>query len=372
MLRAIIVDDEELSVKRLRRILAASREISSCHEFLNPLEAIEFVKANPVDIAFLDISMPEIHGMKLSASLLELDDSLEIVFVTGYDEYAVQAFDMSALDYLLKPVTAERVSRTLHKFRKIQNLPATSPSPSPAAALTVRLFNGLKVFRGENTEPLKLRSPKTEELFAYLICKRAVSREEIIDNLWHGLEPEKAWKNLNSTLYYIRKAIGQSKAGGCIVADRNEIRIDERALDCDLYSFERLLRQYRPLSDKNTEWIREAEALYAGPLLKGKAYEWAGERAHQLEHGFLQLLELAARSCLERGQSRQALYYFNEILKMDTLREDIGYEAIRVLIELGRLNEALRQYQVLAEELQRELGVEPGPHIQELVNGLRP
>ncbi|GAA0133765.1 response regulator [Paenibacillus sp. YSY-4.3] len=371
MLRAIIVDDEELSIKRLRRILTESGEVGSCHTFLNPLEAFEFVKANPVDIAFLDISMPEINGMKLSGRLLELGDSLEIVFVTGYDEYAVQAFDMSALDYLLKPVTAERVSKTLNKYRRSQNLPASSPAPAQAAALTVRLFNGFKVFREGDTEPLKLRSPKTEELFVYLICKRTVSREEIIDTLWHGLEPEKAWKNLNSTLYYIRKAIGQSKTGGCIIADRNEIRIDERALDCDLYAFERLLRQ-RQLSDKNTDWMREAEILYTGPLLKGKAYEWAGERVRRLEHGFIQHLEFAARSCLERTQPRQALYYFGEILKMDALREDIGHEVIRLLIELGRPNEALGQYHLLAEELQRELGVEPGPHIQELVKGLRP
>jgi two-component system LytT family response regulator len=116
MLRAIIVDDEELSVSRLERILSESGDIEICHTFLNPVEAYEFVKKNPINIAFLDISMPEIDGMRLSSLLLDLDASIDVVFVTAYDNYAVQAFDMSALDYIMKPVTAQRISKTLDKI----------------------------------------------------------------------------------------------------------------------------------------------------------------------------------------------------------------------------------------------------------------
>jgi two-component system LytT family response regulator len=128
MLRVIIVDDEELSVNRLKRILSESGEIEICHTFLNPLEAYEFVKANPIHIAFLDISMPEIDGMRLSSLLTDLDASIDIVFVTAYDDYAVQAFDISALDYLMKPVTAQRMSKTLDKI--IQRNRSTAARPS--------------------------------------------------------------------------------------------------------------------------------------------------------------------------------------------------------------------------------------------------
>lgn len=127
MLRAMIVDDEELSVKRLKKILTESGEIEICHAFLNPLEAYEFVKENPIHIAFLDISMPEINGMSLSGLLSDLDSSIEVVFVTAHDEYAVQAFEMSALDYLMKPVTVQRMSKTLDKIRKRQRIEASEP-----------------------------------------------------------------------------------------------------------------------------------------------------------------------------------------------------------------------------------------------------
>ncbi|MCR8630960.1 DNA-binding response regulator [Paenibacillus radicis (ex Xue et al. 2023)] len=127
MLRAIIVDDEELSLKRLNKILSESGEIEICDSFLNPLEAYEFVKSNQVHVVFLDISMPEIDGMRLSSLLLELDASIDVVFVTGYDDYAVQAFDINALDYLMKPVSSQRMSKTLDKLKKRHRITAVEP-----------------------------------------------------------------------------------------------------------------------------------------------------------------------------------------------------------------------------------------------------
>lgn len=118
MLRAMIVDNEELSVKRLKKLLAECGEIETCHAFLNPVEAYEFVKANPVHVAFVDILMSEMNGIRLTRLLHELDDSLEVVFVTASDDYAIQAFEMGALDYITKPVTAQRMSKTLEKIRR--------------------------------------------------------------------------------------------------------------------------------------------------------------------------------------------------------------------------------------------------------------
>lgn len=117
-MRTIIVDDEELPMKLLQKALTDSGEIERCQTFTDPLAAYEFVKSNPIHVAFLDIGMPGINGLRLSDLLHELDDTIDVVFVTAYDHYAVQAFDMNVLDYLLKPVTAERMARTLEKIKK--------------------------------------------------------------------------------------------------------------------------------------------------------------------------------------------------------------------------------------------------------------
>ncbi|RJX38003.1 response regulator [Paenibacillus pinisoli] len=363
MLRAIIVDDEPLSVKRLNRILSESGTVEVCGAFLSPLEACQYAEENPFDVAFLDISMPEIDGMSLSERLTELHPSIHIVFVTGYDEYAVQAFEMNALDYLMKPVTAERVARTLDRIR---SRPA-APAPEPLFA--VRLFDGLRLFRqDEERILLKMRSPKTEELLAFLIYRRKVSREEIIDTLWGGLEPEKAHKNLNSTLYYIRKAISGAQLDNPIKTYRKEIWIEEKHIVCDLYRFGRLVKQIRqgqgtavlPLIEQAVEW-------YTGPLLNGKGYEWADAYRRQLEREYTQLLELAGKIQLERGERESALHYFEAILKLDPLREDVSLEAIKIYIAVGRMNEAIRHYYQLEQLLQQELGTQPDPRMAEMI-----
>ncbi|WP_103105503.1 response regulator [Brevibacillus reuszeri] len=365
MLRAIIVDDEELSVKRLKKILSDNDLIDIRETFQNPLDAYEYAKNNKIDLAFLDISMPEINGMKLSSLLRESYRELDIVFVTGFDEYAVQAFDMSALDYLMKPVSALRMSKTLDKLRARHRIEKATPS------LAVQLFNGLKIYwKGQEEQSIKLRSPKTEELFAFLIFKGTVSREEIIDTLWRELEHEKALKNLNSTLYYIRKAIGTSEVGECIQAGRNEIRIDKSVVSCDLYEFEQVMKQIRLQPYARADLLERIEVLYTGPFLNGKAYEWASEKTRRLEQEYISLLEVAARSHLNQNQLHKSLHYFLEILRVDGLREDISHEIILLYIELGRKNDAIRQYRLLEETLQQELGTQPDPYIQDVMMSL--
>jgi two-component system LytT family response regulator len=158
MLRAIIVDDEELSVNRLKRILSESGEIELCHTFMNPLEAYEFVKANPIHIAFLDISMPEIDGMRLSSLLLDLDASIDVVFVTAFDDYAVQAFDLSALDYLMKPVTSQRMSKTLDKIIKRHRSAAVEPSNEVLPKTPEEELSFREILTEQETKVLRLIS----------------------------------------------------------------------------------------------------------------------------------------------------------------------------------------------------------------------
>ncbi|WP_461671187.1 response regulator, partial [Mycobacterium tuberculosis] len=128
MTSAIIVDDEELAVERLGMLLAESGEIDVRRGFLNPMEAYDYLREHSVDVVFLDIDMPEISGMSLCDRLLELQPEIDVVFVTGYSDYAVQAFELSALDYLTKPVTEQRLAKTLDKIKR--NRPRKSADPS--------------------------------------------------------------------------------------------------------------------------------------------------------------------------------------------------------------------------------------------------
>lgn len=363
MLTAMIVDDEALSVQRLHRLLAANSEIGTCHAFLNPREAYSFARENRIDVAFLDISMPEVDGMTLSSLLHALDESMHLVFVTGYSEYAVQAFDAHAVDYLLKPVTTARLSRTLDRIvRRNRANQVTAP------AVEARLFGGLTIHgRGRDSQPIKLRSPKTEELFAYLVCKGTVSRDEIIETLWSGLELANAWKNLNTTLYYIRKTIDNGESRSIVLTGRTEIRIDAGGIICDLYEFEYRMKQIRLVPDPPEKQLRQAEALYTGKLLAGKGYHWSEEIANKAERDYIEIMEKLAKRCLAQDKPTESLAYFNRILALDADREDIHYEAIRLYGQLGNKQEALRRYRSIKELLQEKHGIRPDPKIEAFI-----
>jgi two-component system LytT family response regulator len=111
-MKALVIDDERLARQELIGLLAAYPEIEIIGEAQNVGEALRLIDSTSPDLLFLDIQMPEKNGFDL---LKELDRCPKVIFVTAYDEYALKAFEVSALDYLLKPVDPERLREAIQK-----------------------------------------------------------------------------------------------------------------------------------------------------------------------------------------------------------------------------------------------------------------
>jgi two-component system LytT family response regulator len=113
-MKALIVDDERIARQELRRLLAAHPEIEIAAEAHNGEQALELIGKLAPDVIFLDIQMPEMTGFEM---LAKLDDVPQVIFTTAYDEYAIKAFEVSALDYLLKPIAPARLAAAVAKLR---------------------------------------------------------------------------------------------------------------------------------------------------------------------------------------------------------------------------------------------------------------
>ena len=125
ILRALIIDDERLARNALRRLLNQHHEVELVAEASNPDEAIRAIHKTSPDVLLLDVEMPGGSGFEL---LEKLEDVPAVIFTTAYDEYAVRAFEVSALDYLVKPITADRLSAALGRAQR--TLVAISKEPS--------------------------------------------------------------------------------------------------------------------------------------------------------------------------------------------------------------------------------------------------
>jgi two-component system LytT family response regulator len=191
MIRAYVVDDERLAVQRLTRLLEETGRVTIAGSTTDSAEALVFLRTNQVDVLFLDVQMPELTGFEL---LEKLERDVPVVFTTAYDQYALDAFAVNSIDYLLKPIEPERLDRALDKLERF----AGQPRPDVrelARALAHELAPGRKLERiasrvGERTTVLE--AARITHFFAKdkLTFAAANGREHVIDYTIAQLETQ--------------------------------------------------------------------------------------------------------------------------------------------------------------------------------------
>lgn len=147
MLTCIIVEDEFPAREELKYFLTKHKEISLEKEFENPIDSLKYLQENKVDVVFLDINMPELDGMSLGKILTKLNPNIKIIFITAYRDYAAEAFEIKAFDYLLKPYSEKRITEVLNNLTMIKD---NSPTKE------VEKINKVTVFLDEKMVVLSL------------------------------------------------------------------------------------------------------------------------------------------------------------------------------------------------------------------------
>lgn len=117
MLRAILVDDEKLALEELSYLLGQYEDVEVIGCYTNPVEALGQIILKKPDITFLDIEMPVMSGLNLAKEVAGLAGHCNIVFVTSFDSYALDAFEVNAVDYIVKPVMEDRLEKTIQRIR---------------------------------------------------------------------------------------------------------------------------------------------------------------------------------------------------------------------------------------------------------------
>jgi len=135
-LTALIIDDEPLARQELQYLLDAAGDVSVLAQGTNGIEAVELIRTHKPDVIFLDVRMPGLDGFAVLKKVLAQDKKMklpQVVFATAFDQYAVKAFEVNAVDYLLKPFDSKRVNRTLEKVRERVSNAAEMVAESPGS-----------------------------------------------------------------------------------------------------------------------------------------------------------------------------------------------------------------------------------------------
>lgn len=353
MLRTILVDDEPPALDRLEKLLTDGGIAIVEGRFTEAMDALDYLENNQVDAVFLDIEMPDMDGIELANRIIDLQRKTDIVFVTACNQYAIEAFHLNAVDYLLKPVSSERLGETLDRINKEKG------NTFPITGVKIQCFGKFRVLVGE--EEVKFRTEKAQELLAYLISNRGgyVSRNKIIDSLWENFEGDRAVAHLNTTLYNVKKALLPYEIHINIIYDTGSYRMDINGVSCDYLLFSHFTQTLEGICAHNITAYEIAASLYLGEYLAGWDYEWAVGNRLNLEEEYIRILLEIAKYYCNRNDYQSGIKWLKAGLQQEPLHRELNYQLIKGLLLSKDRIMAMKHYEVYLNGLKRKLGMEP-------------
>lgn len=258
-MKAIYVDDEQPALVKFQMCVKDFQEIEQLELFCDAEEALQWVEKNPVDVAFLDIEMPVINGIELARRFKKMDSNIRIFFMTAYEQYALDAFGVKALGYILKPYTKEEVKEALELALLVR--------PKPKKRVVIQTIPNFAVWVDETI--LVLGGAKRVELFALLVdhAEAGVTAGEAIACLWPGRIADAKSQNLYRVTFHLMMEDLKEAGIDHIIGSKGRKRyLITDQVECDLY---RIL-------DGNAGGIEK----YGGDYMK--EYSWAETRNAQL------------------------------------------------------------------------------------------
>lgn len=227
----LALDDSESALKLLVKSIHEAHPFADVFAFSRVSELIEFAKNNKVDIAFLDIKVWGQSGITVAKELKDIMPQINIIFVTAYSDYMLDAFALHASGYVLKPVTKEAIQRELTNLRHPIQKKYTKK-------VFIQTFGNFEVFL--NGEPLVFPHAKTKEALAFLVDRKGASvrASEIAAVLWEDKEYNRYLQNqIQKVISYMMQVLRDNGIGDIVIKKRNNISIDREQIDCDYYDF---------------------------------------------------------------------------------------------------------------------------------------
>ncbi|MCW3791667.1 response regulator [Paenibacillus sp. LS1] len=376
MLQAYLVDDELHALNMLELFLNRTDKVNVIGRSINGFEALDALRNIRPDIWFLDIEMPGMNGLELAANIHEVDPDAVIVFTTAYDQYAVSAFEHEALDYLLKPIEMERLSRTIERLNK-EKRPSTRQSHLDGMTnqdeLIVEVLGSFRVARA-NGENLMWRTAKEKELFAFLLLDNpvtsAVHRDRIIEELWPDETYEKAKIYLHTCVSLLRKNLRNLGIEQLLSYKNEQYMLDRKRIKADVYDF--LAFSFLMQQPENIEIAHMEQALhgYKGELLPQEDYAWVSGLSHRLENFALECIITLSGTYLAHNNGKKAVEAAERAISQSPYEEEAYRSAMQAYLLMGKHDHVLRIYRNLVERL-AELHIQPSTVTRQLYEQIR-
>ncbi|MGO4786522.1 response regulator [Paenibacillus sp. 2KB_20] len=368
-MKVILVDDEPLALKYLERQLLKldTMSIDVIGTYSNPFEGRDEILIRDVDIVFLDISLPELNGIELAEQLLEQKPHLCIVFVTGYHEYAVTAFELNAVDYIVKPVQLDRVAKTMERLR---SRIASRPEEIMESNRNIRMTMFRQVMIEQPNEQgqfalLHWRTTRAQEIFIYLLQHRGqlVRKSALIDMLWPEFDMDKAYPQLYTAIYHIRKTLEPYDTRFQITNTTEGYVLNMEGVQLDIEEWENWFKLNPSVSAELIERHIEMMKLYTGDYLQEYDYWWAEGERQRLKELWLSVSLSMADWYVDQERIDEAILCYFSIQRQHHLEEKAYFSLMKIYALQDNPAQVHRQFSLLCQVLEDEMGEDPSPYI---------
>jgi two-component system, LytTR family, response regulator len=362
MINAILIDDERPALRELEYLLSDYQDVAIVGAYTNPMLALKKIEDIKPQIVFLDINMMQIDGMELANKIVNSCPNTDIIFATAYD-YALEAYDIDALDYLLKPINKNRLEKTMHRVMQKYKVEKVHRK------LNIKCFGEFKI-RWENEEPIKWRTEKTKELFAFLLHNhgKSISKYQIIDAVWPDIDPYKAEHQLYNGIYYIRRKLNEYgiPRETIILTGNYCLKLDN--INSDVIHFNAHLN--KNIKTIPTEVLKSIEEEYAGEYFESYDWQWARYDRHIYSRQYYKIAYVLSDTYLKNCEFEKAERLLEKIIKINPYDEKPILLLMKTYISMNNKFEARRLYDDYSKTVKYDLDILPSNELRDFYNSI--
>ena len=262
-MKTICVDDEQLGLERMKAESLGMEDIEMIGAFMSPLDALDFARKARVELAFLDIVMPEMNGMDLSDRLREINPDIIIIFVSAHDDYMPDAFGKRGADYyIVKPYRRSELEAVVRRAKLL--------SKRFEKRIYIETFGRFGVYL--DGKPVRFTSENAKELLALMVDRRGalLSNQDAFNCIW----PNREYDNESSVLLFkalrrLKDTLAKYEIEALVIqASASEYKVDVDLFDCDYFQF----------LDREPDAMRKFSGRYMAN------WSWGEETAAQLSN----------------------------------------------------------------------------------------
>ncbi len=374
MLKAILVDDETPNNFLLKRAIDLTGQLEVIAQFNHPREALEKISHIKADVAFIDIEMPGMNGLELAEKIQSISPDIDIVFVTAYSEYAIDAFKVNALDYILKPHETKEINRVISKiisknsynnFNKF-----SSPKTSTKCESRISCIGNFEVCGIKSDKNVHWITSKAEELFAYIIIHlgNRINKWVLCELLWPDQSPNKAITNLHTSIYRLKNTLTKEKVPVQIKYSNDSYWAEIGDVFFDYQEFNNIALYFRNKNfqienDNDINLLVKATSYYNGELFTNKNYIWSMGYKENLEQTNIKILHLLADYYRKNQYLDMEKLYLNKILEFYPYDERAFINIMEVYKKQQDKISLIKQYEKYEKFLKDQIGCSPSREI---------